>query len=179
MPTFGDTTSGVDEFPCSGDRALMDQFAISENGTADSISLFFGASSTAGSNAKGLIYTDSAGAPGSLVAVSASAAVPAGGGWLTMNLAGESLTTGNYWLGGVTSDFQPYFGEDATGAGADVVMANGTLSYASPPSTWPGTDASYGTGLNVYVTYTAGGGTVSRFPNTSSILQATNRSSVF
>lgn len=179
MPTFGDTTSGVDEFPGSGDRALMDQFAISENGTADSISLFFGASSTAGSNAKGLIYTDSAGAPGSLVAVSASAAVPAGGGWLTMNLAGESLTTGNYWLGGVTSDFQPYFGEDATGAGADVVMANGTLSYASPPSTWPGTDASYGVGLNVYVTYSTGGGTVSRFPNTSSVLQATNRSSVF
>lgn len=179
MPTFGDTTSGGDEFPCSGDRALMDRFAISENGTADSISVFFGASSGSGANAKGLIYTDSAGAPGTLVAASVAGAVGAGGGWVTMNLAGESLSTGNYWLGAVTSDFQPYFGEDASGSAPDVVMANGTLSYATPPGTWPGTDASYTTGLNVYVTYSTGGGATRFMGTPSAVLVATSRASIF
>lgn len=158
MPIFGDTTSGPDEFPASGDRALLDRYAITENGTADSISVYAGASSTSGANWKGLIYTDSAGAPGSLVAASASAAV-SGPGWVTMNFSGSpALTTGNYWIGVVADNYQAYYGEDASGTAPDVVMANGTLSFSSPPSTWPGTDASYDVGLNVYVTYTAGGG---------------------
>ncbi len=160
MPIFGDNTAGPDEFPGNTDRALLDRFAIPENGTADSISVYIGASSTAGANVKGLIYTDSGSAPASLVAASASAAAPAGGGWVTMAFSGSpALVAGNYWIGLVADSFQAYYGEDATGSAPDVVMANGTLSFSSPPATWPGTDASYGVGLDVYVTYTAAGGT--------------------
>lgn len=41
MPIFGDNTSGVDKFPCNVNRALLDQFSISENGCKQSISVFF------------------------------------------------------------------------------------------------------------------------------------------
>ena len=160
MPTSGDTTSGGDTFPCDPDRALLDRFTLSEAGTADSISAYFDASTTAGTSAKGLIYTDSSG-PSSLVAASASGvAVPAGGGWVTLNLAGESLSAGNYWLGSVTNNSTAVWGEDATGSAPDAAMANGTLSYTSPPSTWPGTSASYAVTVNVYCTYTVAGGSL-------------------
>lgn len=155
MPIFGDNTAGGDEFPGATDRALLDRYTLTEDGTATSISIYAGASSTSGANWKGLIYTDSAGAPNTLVAVSQAGAAPAGGGWVTLNFSSPpALTAGNYWIGVVADSFQAYYGEDVTGSAPDVVMANGTLSYASPPSTWPGTDASYGVGLDVYVTYT-------------------------
>lgn len=48
MPIFGDNTAGPDEFPGNTDRALLDRFAIPENGTAVSISVYIGVSTTAG-----------------------------------------------------------------------------------------------------------------------------------
>lgn len=154
MPIFGDNSAGTQTHNASGNRAYLDRFTLSEAGTADSISIYF-ASGSAGIGVKGLIYSDSGGSPGSLVAVSAAGSTAGGAGWMTLAFAGESLAEGNYWIGGVTNNFGCAFGSDTTGDAPNVAMANGTLTYATPQSTWPGTSVSYSTRLNVYVTYTA------------------------
>lgn len=177
MPTFGDTTSGTDSFPGSEDRALLDRFNLSEAGTADSLTFFFEASTNPGTSFKGLIYTDSASAPSALVAASSSGS--AVDGWVTVNFASEALTAADYWIGIVCNGSDASLGADTTGSAPDTVMANGTLSYATPPGTWPGTDASYGIGLNVYVTYTAGGGSPSRTFGSMMALRAVTRASNF
>lgn len=156
MPTFGDTTSGTDSFPGDIDRALLDRFTLSEDGTVDSLTFFFEAGTNPGTSFKGLIYTDNAGAPGTLVAVSAAGS--AVDGWVTVNFASEALTAADYWTGIVCNGSDAVLGADTTGSAPDTAMMNGTLSYASPPSTCPTPDVTYGIGLNVYVTYTAGGG---------------------
>lgn len=168
MPIFGDNSAGTQTFNASGNRAYLDRFTLSEAGTADSISVYF-ASGSAGIGVKGLIYTDSAGAPGSLVAVSTAGSTADGAGWLTLAFAGESLPAGDYWIGAVNNNFGRTFGGDTTGDSPNMVMANGTLSYATPPSTWPGTTTSYTARLNVYVTYTA----VSGLPVISSVNDTT------
>lgn len=157
MPTFGDTTPGGDAFPGNSDRALLDRATLTEAATLIASWNYAAAGSTAGANWKGLIYTDSASAPSARSAVSAAAAASSAAAWVTGSLSG-SLTAADYWIGVVADSFQAYYGEDATGTTPDVVMANGTLSYASPNATWPGTDASYGVGLNSYVEYSAGAG---------------------
>lgn len=152
---FGDTTAGGDEFPCSGDRALFSRFQCPQNASAvTSIWAYFSAASTAGCNAKGCIYSDGGGgtAPGSRLVVAGPTAIPAGGGWVQMTVTTSSaLVSGTYyWIGIVCDSFQAKFGHETTGGGADLVAAHGTFSYSSPPSTWPGTSASYTGNGNVY-----------------------------
>lgn len=155
MPTFGDTTSGVDEFPCSEDRALVDRATLTEAATLTAVWLYGGASTTAGTTWKGIIYSDSTGPSARQVVAGTATAVASA--WASMTASG-SLSAASYWIGAVSNSFSAYMGEDATGVTPDICMANGTLSYASPPATWPGTDAQYGVTLNCYVEYTAGGG---------------------
>ena len=59
---------------------------------------------------------------------------------------------------------EAYLGEDVSGASPDVQMANGSFDYATPPSAWPGSDGTYGVGLDVYVDYSTGGGAPGAFP---------------
>lgn len=156
MPTFGDTTAGTDTFPGNSDRALLDRATLTESATLSLSWHYVGADSTSGANWKGLIFSDSSG-PSARQAVSAVIAASPASTWVSGSISG-SLSAANYWIGSVADNYQASLGEDATGSAPDVVMANGSFSYASPPATWPGTDASYGVGLNTYVEYTAGGG---------------------
>ena len=159
MPTFGDTTAGSGSFPASTDRALVDRFSLIESATLMYGYIYFDASSTGG-NCKFIIMEDDGGdEPAGVLAVSSGVAVPNGGGWVQFPLSG-SLAAGDYWIGGVSDNFTHWFGEDDPGGSApDVKMANGTFSYATPPSGWPGTDGSYSSvGLNAYVEYSTGGG---------------------
>lgn len=155
---FGDTTQGADDFPCNSDRCLMSRFQCPANASSiASMTGFFAASSTSGCNVKYLIYSDGAGgtAPGSRLGVSNVQAIPAGGGAVTatgMSIDTTLVSGTYYWLGEVTDSFQGQFNHESTGGAADMVMANGTFSYTSPPSTWPGTDASYTGNANVYAT---------------------------
>lgn len=158
MPTAGDTSAGTGSFPASGDRALVDRIVMPEDGTLLYGYIYFDATST-GANCKFLIYSDDgADEPDALENNSSGVAVPNGGGWVQFPLSG-TLVAGDWWIGGVSDNFQHRFGEDDPATDPpDVKMANGTLSYATPPATWPGSDASYsGVRLNAYVEYTAGG----------------------
>ena len=158
MAILGDNTQGAAQFPDSEDRALLQLVTATEAGTINSGHAYFGASSTAGMNAKVCLYTDAGGIPGTQVAVSSAASVPAGSGLVNFTMSG-SFTATTYYLGIVADGFYAYLSEDDGLSGQDLQMANGTFSYASPPGSWPGTDATYTNArINVYLDYTAGGG---------------------
>lgn len=163
MAILGDNTQGASNSGGGADRAWLCKFTASEAGTINSAGAYFDASSIAGASMKVLIYTfASANTPGTLVAASSGATVPAGGGLVTAAMSG-SFTAGDYFIGIVTSDFQANVNYDNVGSSADAVLANGSLSYSSPPASWPGTDASYNyPQFNAYVDYTAAGGLTPR-----------------
>jgi hypothetical protein len=158
MPTFGDTTSGAGSFPGSADRALLSPATAASGGTVDAIWVYVVLAIAGGNRMKGVMHADSAGAPGALVAASNASSVITATGWNRIAVAGSpAFVAGNYWIGMVGDDGNLDYGEDSSGAGA--VMANGTYSFASPPASWPGTDASYANVLvNCYVEYSTGGG---------------------
>lgn len=149
MARFGDDTAGGDTFPCSGDRALLSLFTLTEAGDLSEIVARFDASSTAGASIKGLVYANSAGTPGARLAVGAAVAVPAGGGLVSSALS-VSLAAGDYWLGFVANSFEAVAQCDSAGG---LSRMEGT-TYASPAATWTqsGTSAAR---VNVYAEYTA------------------------
>ena len=160
MPNFGDDTQGSSSSPGSTDRCLVTLFTTTEDGTITNGYAYFTAGSSSGASAKVVVYSDSSGTPGTLVSASAGAAVPAGGGLVDLGSMSGSLTSStNYFVGVVYSDFQADLQVDGSLSGMNTDMANGTLSYSSPPASWPGTDISYDNNrVNAYVSYTAGGG---------------------
>lgn len=160
MATFGDTTRGAGEFPGNVDRCLVSRYLCVGSGTLDSLTTWFGPSTSASVNFKLVVLTDNAGAPGNLLAVSAAgvSSGAGGGGPVTVAVSGDVVDGTYYWLGIVADDYPAYYAKDD--AGIDSLMANGTFSYASPPASWPGTDGTYGGGVNIYATFTEGGGSL-------------------
>ena len=153
MPTFGNTTAAGDTFPCTSDRALGSKFACPEAGTLTQINVQFDASGTAGSSGKALLYADSSGSPGALLATSSAVAIPAGGGDIAFPISYGSLVATDYWLVCVTNSFQSVFGIETTG----VSQRKEAFTYASPADPF-GTPTASATELCAYATYTAGGG---------------------
>jgi hypothetical protein len=157
VATFGDTTSGGDTFPMDDGRCILTRQTLTESATLTAVwAYFLKASGTA--SAKGVICANNSGTPGSVLYVTSAVAIPNANAWLQMSLSG-SLTAGDYYIGVVTNDGGGVssLGEDASPTTFDTEMANGTFTFASPPGTWPGTDASYLLQINVYVEYTTGG----------------------
>lgn len=159
MATLGDTTQGSAAFPCSDGRELVAYFTSTTGGTLNRGYAYFSAATTAGASAKVTLRADNSGAPGDLIASSAGAAVPAGGGLVDLGaMSGSISASTNYWIGVVCNGFECGLSEDLVAVTPDSCMANGTSDYTSPPTTWPGTDASYDALFNVYVDYTESGG---------------------
>jgi len=152
MPTFGDTTPGGSSFPMNTDRAVVRSFTLTDNADLVSITLAFDGSSTSAENHKGIIYSDSGGLPGTLVAVSSPGLLGIGGTSLTLAISG-SLAPGTYWLGGVTDGFTGRWVADA-GAGG---QRQESLTYASPASSFGTPAGSTADGISVYVTYNLAG----------------------
>lgn len=150
MPTFGNTGVGSDTFPCSNDRGLFGLFNLPDTGDITEIAVRFDSSSTAGTNAKALIYAGVAG--GALQLATAGQAVPAGGGLQTWSVSGLTLSPGDYYVGSVTDGFQAVWQcEPAAGARVEGV------TYASPAGSL-GTLNSTGAIPDAYVTYTVASG---------------------
>lgn len=152
MPTFGDTTAGGDTFPCSGDRAVLSKFTAGGSGTLTSINVRFDSTSGSGANFKGLIYADdgAGNTPGTRLGVGNAVSVPAGGGDLQSGGLSVDIVGGtDYWIGGVTSDFQPVFQLDSSPSNGS--RMEGT-TYASPAASWTESGITAGQ-LNTYGTY--------------------------
>lgn len=163
MAILGDNTAGSEVDPGSADRAWLNRFTATEGGTINSAGAYFASSSTSGASCKVVMYTAAgANTPGTLVAASSGSSVPSGGGLVTFTMSG-SFSAADYFIGIVSSDFQADLQIDTSLSGMQSVLANGTLSYASPPASWPGTDSSSSAErVNVYIDYTAGGGMTPR-----------------
>ena len=150
MAILGNNTAGGDTFPCSSDRAMLSPYTATEDGTVTEIHYTFDATSTAGTNMKGLIYTGSGSVPsGTPFAVGAAVAIPVNGGDVTSTVS-CSITNGTkYWIGYVC---------DSSTAVADIETTGGSsrmeaTSYASP-GTW--SEAGTSTEGCGWIVYTAG-----------------------
>lgn len=147
--TFGRTAAGASTFPASGNRALLSSFTVPQNCDLTRVYLRFNSTSTAGTNAKALVYSNAAGVPGTRLGVSTGQAVPAGGGVLEFNLSVLGLTAGQtIWMGGVTDSFQAVW---RTTTSVGISRMEGT-TYASPATTWTQSGTA-GDGVNVWADF--------------------------
>src|SRR3990172_4584763 len=96
--TFGNTTVGNVGIRLGANKDA-NRFHLTENGTIESITVYF---VTSAFNAKAAIYTDSNGSPDSLIAQSVSEWVTESG-WHTFAVPEKLLSPGYYWLS-VVSD---------------------------------------------------------------------------
>lgn len=149
MATFGDTTVGGDTKNVAADEAIVGKFTLSELGNVSSISIHCRTSSGTG-NIKGLIYADSAGTPGSRLAVGAVVGITTSAGWAVSTLTVQ-LAAGDYWIGCV-SDVAIIVSEDSLG-GAQTALKT-SFTYASPADPF-GSETSNDDGfqINCYGTY--------------------------
>lgn len=147
---FGDETAGTDSFPCDNGRAMASKYTADHSGTVTSMHLYFHGDGSASGNVKCAIHEDDAGTIGDLVGVSSSASCGSDE-WVECSASITLSSSGDYWLVAVTDNFNPKFAHLNSGP-TSMIMANGTYSYASPPSTWPGTDATYDGQLSIYAT---------------------------
>ena len=157
MPILGRSTRGAFDFPVSGDRARVTKFVLPEAGDFTQVAMWFAAfETTAGTNAKFIIYADSGGEPGAFVFASGPAAIPEGGGLVTWTQA-FSLAAGTDWLGYVADNFtaRENYAEDVVGG--QTRMMNNIFDYNSPPAFWNTADDNEypEVELSAYGTYTA------------------------
>jgi hypothetical protein len=159
MATFGKTSSGASNTLHNTNRKTLSQATLTEDAT-----LVSGTVRCRSNNAtetkhwKFLVYADSGGAPGALVAVSDEQSFSdTSVNSRTANFAGEFLAAGTYWVG-YTYD---------SNATTNVIVyrdntANQTLSavdtYSDGPSDPAGTMAALAGPLDAYVTYNPAGG---------------------
>lgn len=160
LRTFG-YNPGVgpsDGSPAAGDRAWAAKYNKSHSGTVTGIFVWFGADSTAG-NYKVCAHAAGGADPGALLWSTPSQAVPSGGGLVEFDLPVSGLSgtdaAGDYWLVAVSdgSGAPTLGGTTGSELGVDSCMANGTYSFSSPPSSWPGTDANYNVKYDMYCEY--------------------------
>jgi len=159
MATFGQTSAGSNSYPANGDRYIASKFTLSVAGDVTKVTAFFDfdASNTSfsGDNGKAVIYEDSSGAPGALVAVSSAVSIPGGDQQIDFPVT-VSLAAGDYWLGIVTDSFNSRLNIFAFSGGSHVTKES--LTYASPadPMGTPGVTGS--DIFAIYATYTPAGG---------------------
>lgn len=148
--TFGDTTPGGSSFPATNDRAIVRSFTLSGNADLRSMTLYFDGTSTAGSQHKGLIFADSGGLPGALLASTPEGYLPPGGTVLELPISG-TLMAGTYWLGGVANGFEARWAADVSAGG----QRKEGYSFASPPGTFGTPDGTTTDGISALVSYVA------------------------
>lgn len=157
---FGDETLYTDSMPTSVGRMLGKQYTTTEDGELISITVGFTAASAGTFNVKGLLYSDTADLPVTLLAAGTSTVHTTGGGFFeTVVAVPYSLVTGTkYWLFGMTDD-SGGLGEHAhnafgTGTGEEAYMVQpGSYSFASPPTTMPAATDRYDYDVSIYATY--------------------------
>lgn len=163
MATFGKLTNGTGESGSSVDRKKVSSASPSSAGTVTSITIR-GRVDTENTVIKGVIYSDTAGAPDALLATSAE---------ITINSTTEQEWTGafsganqisvtagtTYWIGFLQQD---------PGVGNFLISRDGTASasqtntdtYSDGPTNPFGTPTAESGPVDVYVTYTEVGPTV-------------------
>jgi hypothetical protein len=165
VATFGTLTDGDTTEPANADRCFLGLYTLSEAGNVTAINVRYAADSGT-ENAKALIYTDSSGTPGTLVASGSSTPVSAGD---ISHAISASLSAGNYWIGSVVDSFQ--YGWRYLGGGAGSACLSDSNSFSSPPGTFTGATVT-GNLVSVYATYSpANAPTVTLQPTNTGVIE--------
>lgn len=150
---FGNVAALTGSSPGSSGRAYVSRFNMPMGGEISKLTMTSGTGTLAGSNGRLFVMSDNAGAPGSILAISASQPIPAGVAAIDFPVS-ITLPMGDYWLGVVFSDFQGRLGTSAGGTGT-MLMANGDFPFNSAVDfAWPSTAASYDMLVGINATYT-------------------------
>lgn len=153
IETFGYTGPITGGFPANSDRALCTRFTLPVDANLVGMDFTIDVGATNAGFIKGFIASVSAGEPNNILYTTPAAATLIGGNLVEWELTGF-LAAGDYYLGAVSNTFDNNFGQTDPN-GWVTRMANGTFSYSTPPSTWPGTDGSYTVAIAVHAHYTA------------------------
>lgn len=150
------SNGGPDVWEQALDTAVGDTFSVPDIASLEKGYLYIVPASGSGStNMKMMVYTNNAGAAGTLLATSSSTLVSASG-WAEFSFAGQLLVPGSYHIVAVSSA--------VGGTGWDIgSVANGAVpsartytsfSYAAPPASAPAPATTANSDLAVYITYT-------------------------
>jgi hypothetical protein len=156
--TFGKTSVGAVSDRFASDRKRVNRYALTTGGTVTKLSLYLQATSTGGQQVmQGVIYADSGGSPGSLLATTKSltftSTSPAG--WYDLTFpTPPHLAAGNYWIGvltGATYGVAGYRYDSVSGS-----RDYNSNTYTAGPSDPFGPVTVDGQQMSLYATYTAG-----------------------
>jgi endoglucanase len=155
MATFGKTTNGASNTLHNANRKILSKVTLTEAAVLTSMTVRARTSAAGSRNWRGVIYSDNANVPGSLLASTAAGTITGTTvAAYTANFAGESLAAGTYWIGFIhngdaTIAVHPY--RDNT---ANMAVSN-TDTYADGPASPAGTMSALAGPVDAYVTYTA------------------------
>ena len=156
--TFGTTTVGGSGDSFTGGRKRVNRYSLPAAGTVSKLSVYLTPTTTAGTQVmEGVIYSDAAGKPQSLLAVSAQItfASTSPAGWYDLTLESPvKLAAGSYWIGVIT-------GPTANVAGFRYTPVPEARAY-NPDAYSDGPTATFGTAkfdneqMSLFATYTPG-----------------------
>lgn len=134
--TFGTTSVGGSSDRSRRIESGSTPYSLSQAGSVSKLSVYLGPGAASGTaDIEGVIYADSGGSPGALIATSSQLVFPSTGaaGWYSLPFASSpSLAAGRYWIGGLTGGTT-----HAAGYRYATVTASrryNTNTYASGPS---------------------------------------------
>ncbi|HEY2398537.1 MAG TPA: choice-of-anchor D domain-containing protein [Solirubrobacteraceae bacterium] len=154
--TFGKTSVGGSSDSFLADRKRVSRYSLAAAGSVTKLSIDLAPTGTAGEQLlKGVLYADSSGSPGALVATSAQLAFKStsAAGWYDLVFSPSvKLAAGNYWIGMITgaASHVAGFRYDSVSAARDY-NAN---TYTSGPSNPFGTASVDAEQASLYATYT-------------------------
>jgi hypothetical protein len=156
--TFGKTAVGGASDYFVAERKRVNRYALASAGSVSKLSIYLSPTGTAGQQVlKGVIYSDSSGVPGSLLATSQQLtfASTSATGWYDLSLSSPvKLAAGSYWIGvitGATAGIAGFRYDNVTGA-----RDYNSNSYAAGPTNPFGAVTTDGEQTSLYATYTPG-----------------------
>jgi subtilisin family serine protease len=157
-PTFGTTSVGGLSDAFAPDRKRVNAYSLSQAGSVSKLSVYLQPGTASGNaDIEGVIYADSSGSPGALIATSSQLVFPSSGaaGWYDLPFASSpSLAAGRYWIGVLTGGATHAAGyRYATVSASRLYNAN---LYASGPSSPFGSASTDSQQMSLYATYTPG-----------------------
>ncbi len=154
--TFGKTSVGVSSDAFASERKRVNRYALPSAGSVTKLNVYLAPTATSGQELlKGILYADSAGAPGALLGTSEQLTFKSTNtaGWYGLPFSSPvKLAAGNYWIGVMT-------GPTASVAGFRFDSVSGSRDYnanpfASGPTDPFGAVTTDSEQMSVYATYT-------------------------
>jgi len=155
--TFGKTSVGGSSDTFSTGRKRVNSYSLPVAGSVSKLSMYLAPTSTSGQqDIEGVIYADSNGSPGALLATSNQLVFSSteAAGWYDMTLpASVSLAAGKYWIGVITGSTSGVAGFRYSSVSAS--RDYNSNAYSSGPTNPFGSVSTDSEQMSLYATYTA------------------------